>query len=129
MKKITVILLLICYLMPAIGMTVVTHYCGGKLTSVSLQLSGTEKCPCGSKKMKKDCCKTKTCTFKIKDEQQQAPQLSVDFNKTISFQPAIIHTCNATIFCASVEKDFHTHHPPPDKIKQPLYLLNQVFRI
>lgn len=129
MKKITVILLLMCYLIPSIGMTVSAHYCGGKLASVSLQLLGTEKCKCGSKKMKKDCCKTTTCTIQIKSDQQPTPQLEVDFSKTFSVQPAIVQTNITTVFSATVEKDFYQHYPPPLQLKQPLYLLNGVFRI
>lgn len=129
MKRATVILLLVSYLIPAIGITVSAHYCGGKLASVSLELLGTEKCKCGSKKMKKDCCKTKTCTFKIKDEQQQTPQLAIDFSKSFSVHHAIIQNETNSFFSSTVEAELYKHHSPPLLLKQPLYILNSIFRI
>lgn len=127
MKKATVLLLLVFYLIPTIGMTVSAHFCGGKLTSVSMQLLGNEKCPCGSKKMKKDCCKTNT--IKIIHEQQQAPHLSIDFSKLFSVHHAIIQTETNSFFFSIVEAEFYKHHSPALLLKQPLYLINSVFRI
>ncbi len=128
-KRATVILLLVCYLIPAIGVTVFAHYCNGKLSSVSFQLLGTEKCKCDRKKMKKDCCKTVNCKFKIQSEQQQTPKFTIYISKAFSVQPAILHSNNTDVFSAPVEKDFYNQHPPPLQLKQPLYLLNRVFRI
>ena len=77
MKKLIAILLMFLYIIPAIGVTVKTHCCGGKVTSLSLNPFDTKhKCPCGSKKMKKDCCKDETTTFKLDDEQQKTKQIS-----------------------------------------------------
>src|SRR5690606_36904045 len=78
MKRIAVILLVLLYLVPAIGVTVSAHHCGGVITSVSLKmLDFGHKCPCGKLPMKKDCCRDETTTFRLSEEQQktQAPAL------------------------------------------------------
>jgi hypothetical protein len=129
MKKIAIIFLLICYLIPTIGMAVSAHYCGGKLASVSLVLSKAEKCKCGGKTMKKDCCKTNTCNIKIKTDQQSTAQLEIDFNKTFSAQHTIAYPSSTDIFSAASHTDFYKHYLPPRRPAQTLYLLNGVFRI
>ena len=111
------------------GVTITTHYCGGKLASVAVNLSSTQKCACGSKKMKKDCCKTNTCTFSIKDVQQKNAEYTFECNDNFKIQPAITNVANI-IVQPLIEKDnFSNHHYPPDEITHSLYLLNQVFRI
>ncbi len=91
MKRVFVLLLTLFYLMFTSGMTISAHYCGGKLTSVSLLRLGKEKCPCGSKKMKKDCCKTKSCTFKINNR-----PLSFQSTRLSHFQRYILLPIQAT---------------------------------
>jgi hypothetical protein len=130
MKRITVILLMFLYMIPAIGVTVSAHYCGGKVTSVSFNPFDTKhKCPCGSKKMKKDCCKDETTTFKLDDEQQKTKQISCNVVKITDFQPAV--PTNLTFDyhtpLLSTEFDHSTH--PPDDLKHPLYIRHCVFRI
>lgn len=129
MKRVFVLLLTLFYLMFTSGMTISTHYCGGKLTSISLLRLGKEKCPCGSKKMKKDCCKTKSCTFKIKQVQQSTPQLSIDPVKSFSTLHFITYSSHLLISSQKARIELYNHHPPPQNEVQPLYLFNQVFRI
>ncbi len=128
MKRAAVILITILYLLPVIGMTVSAHYCCGKLSSVSLNFLGKGKCPCGTKKMKKNCCKTKTCLLSIKDVQQNSPQLAIDFSKSFSFVPCVITTNPVVLHSTTFLIPFCNNLPLP-KIKQPLYLSNKVFRI
>ncbi|QQS28964.1 MAG: hypothetical protein IPM47_19355 [Sphingobacteriales bacterium] len=132
MKKIAVILLMFLYLIPAIGVTISTHYCGGKVTSVSFNPFDTKhKCPCGSKKMKKNCCKDETTTFKLEDEQRKTQQVFCNFIKIkiSDFQPAL--TSNLTFNYRSpllfTEFDHSAH--PPDDLKHPLYIRHRVFLI
>lgn len=130
MKRITVILLMFLYLLPAIGVTVSAHYCGGKVTSVSFNPFDTKhKCPCGSKKMKKDCCKDETKTFKLKNEQQKAHQFTLKVFKVFTFQPVLVDNFTFSYQQPLILNDYSTTDHPPDNIKHPLYIRHCVFRI
>ncbi|HET6243110.1 MAG: hypothetical protein H0V01_07615 [Bacteroidetes bacterium] len=130
MKRIAIILLMFLYLIPAIGVTVAAHYCGGKIASVSINSFDTKhKCPCGSKKMAKDCCKNKTTTIKFDDEQQKTQQVLCNSMKVTDFQPALLNNLNFDYHSPllSTEFDHSTHRP--DDLKHPLYIRQCVFRI
>ena len=130
MKKITVILLMFLYLIPAIGVTVSAHYCGGKVTSVSLNPFDTKhKCPCGSRKMPKNCCKDETTTIKLADEQQKTQQISCNVVKFTDFQPAIPTNLTFDNHTPLLSTEFDRSTHPPDDLKHPLYIRHCVFRI
>jgi hypothetical protein len=130
MKRIVVISLMFLYLITAIGLTVSSHYCDGKITSVSFNPLETEhKCSCGSKKMKKGCCKDETTTIKLSEEQQKTQQFISNIVKVADFQPAI-STNLAFDYCSpllSTDLNYNLH--PPDDIKHPLIVRYRVFRI
>lgn len=129
MKRITIILLLICYLIPSIGLSVTTHYCGGKLASISILNIKSPTCRCGKKPMKKGCCKDKATILKIKDTQQFSKQVSLSASKTFTFQPlySVLTDLNSSITTYKLNIPFA--HPPPLQKSEPLYLLNRVFLI
>lgn len=130
MKRITIILLMFLYLIPAIGVTVSAHHCGGKITSVSLKiLDFGHKCPCGKKPMKKNCCKDETKTFKLKSEQQKAHQYSLKVFKTFTVQPALVENFTFCYQEPLVLSEFSTVDHPPNDLKHPLYIRYRVFRI
>lgn len=129
MKRITVILLMFLYLIPAVGVTVSAHYCGGKITSVKLKLIDTHKCPCGKKPMKKDCCKDVTKIFKLKNEQQKAHQFTLKVFKEFTFQPVLADNFTFCYQQPITASNFGDSSPPPDNIKHPLYIQHRVFRI
>ncbi len=121
---------MLLYLIPAIGVTISAHYCGGKIASVSINPFDTKhKCPFGSKKMAKDCCKDKTTTIKFDDEQQKKQQVFYYSMKVTNFQPALLNNLTFDYhspFCLT-EFDHSTH--PPDDLKQPFYIRHCVLRI
>lgn len=130
MKRIVIILLMFFYLIPTIGVTVSAHYCGGKVTSVSFMAFDTKhKCPCGSKKMPKDCCKDETTTIKLDDEQQKNQPAFSYVVEILDFQPALTtnFTYNYRTPLLSTDFDHSTH--PPDDLKHPPYIRHRVFRI
>lgn len=130
MRRITVILLVLLYLVPSIGVTVSTHYCGGRVTSVSIKfLDNRHKCPCGSKKMKKGCCKDEASYFKLSDEQQKTQKLSCAFVKINDHQPPVSNQLSLFYETPLLLQPFnHTTHPP-DIFKPPLYIRHCVFLI
>lgn len=115
--------------MPAIGINISVHYCVGEIVSVSIGSSNTDKCVCGSKKMKKNCCQNKNFSFKLKDNQQKEPQFSLNTVKSFDFRPALLSTFAFHYQPTFVENVLYNSHHPPNNLKQPLYILNQVFRI
>lgn len=127
MKKIIILLLLVSYLLPTFGITIASHYCGNKRTSISIKLIGTERCACGSKKMKKNCCKTIFHTFNINDRQEQTEALQLNFNNEASAAPQ--YKTIIPVWKLATHHSFLHYHYLKNQVKQPLYLMNQTFRI
>lgn len=129
MKRFFVILLMFLYMIPAIGVNVSMHYCGGELTSISHGLSEKKKCQCSPNKMKKGCCEDKQQTFKIDDSQQKAELVSPKFNNAFVLQvekPLVFQKPTAY---KSIGRVGYSIFHPPNLYREPLYLLNSVFRI
>ena len=130
MKKIIVIFLMFLYLIPANGVSISAHYCGGKVTSFSFNPFDTKhKCPCGSKKMSKDCCKDETATIKLDDEHQKTQQVFCNTIKVSDFQPALSTNLTFDYQTSLISTEFDHSIHPPDDLKHPLYIRYQVFRI
>ncbi|NDA98228.1 MAG: hypothetical protein EBY31_03365, partial [Flavobacteriia bacterium] len=79
LNRIFAILLAFIYLIPAIGISVNKHYCGGKLASVDIGIGHKDNCPCGNKPMKKGCCKNETQFFKFKQPSNSIPHVELKF--------------------------------------------------
>ncbi len=91
MKNILVILLLGIYTTFNLGLVVNTHYCCGKIASVSINKTSKNGCgTCGKKTMTKDCCKD-TQTQLSMDDTQRSPQSNVEFPAcTLVYTPFVI---------------------------------------
>ncbi|MFL5751842.1 MAG: HYC_CC_PP family protein [Bacteroidia bacterium] len=83
MKRITLIFILFFYLFSTTGIAVNIHYCGGRVSSVDFILKAKDSCPCGSKKVKKSCCKDKKHFFKVKDSHKVADKNKLNLNHSI----------------------------------------------
>lgn len=129
MKKFFITLLMLLYLIPAIGVNVSAHYCGGELASVSHNFSEKKKCMCNPKKMKKGCCEDKQQTFKIDDTQQKAELLSQKCNGSFYFPVAIPAIFQIPTVFKSIDRVNYASFHPPNLFKRSIYLLNSVFRI
>lgn len=131
MKKLITIILAFFYLASTAGVTLNHHYCGGKLASVNIVFLDTEhKCGCGSKKMKKGCCKNKTQYLKVNAHQKNNNSIAVPTIKKIEdFFFSLVPNSN-TISSAFLNKSkFREAYSTPVVSENPVYLLNQVFRI
>ncbi len=128
MKRVIAILLIVFYLVPAIGITVNKHYCGGKLASVKIVFGDTHSCPCGSKPMKKDCCKDKTGFLQQKNDAGKTFQFVFKTapQKISPFAVAQVVTLPSAQFIITAA-DYY--HPLPYKPKAPIYLLDRVLLI
>ena len=129
MKRLTVILLLFCYMIPAVGLSVTVHYCGGKFTSISVLASDNPKCACGKKAIKKHCCKDETTIFKIKDTQNLSKTLTPSFSQKFLFLPHSFQVNNHRFPEVSLVSTIPFLHPPPLQKSRSLFLLHGVFLI
>ncbi|HLF51931.1 HYC_CC_PP family protein [Flavobacterium sp.] len=129
MKKYFTIMLLFLYLIPAIGVNMSAHYCGGELASVSHKFSENKPCSCSPKKMKKGCCEDKQQTLKMDNSQQKAELLSQKFNPSFQFQLTVPATFQIPVVFESIARVDYTLFHPPNLFKRPIYLLNSVLRI
>ena len=118
------------YLVPAIGITVSAHFCGSNITWVSFNFKNEEhKCACGSKKMKTDCCKDEVAFIKLDNEQRHSAH---DFNITApTFTALIPHQANVFngMLLSGLNPIQAVCLPPPDNIKQALYISYCTFLI
>ncbi len=129
MKKTAITFLLLLYLTPTFGVNVTVHYCGGEISSIFFGKTSDNKCACGVKKMKKNCCEDKNSSCQVNDDHAKPQQFSISPSKTFdiqAIQPLIFQLTN--VFFPLITPDDYFHHPPDNK-KQPLYILNQVFLI
>ncbi len=128
LKRIFLVCMLFLYLMPTMGIHVMVHLCGEKVSAISLGWKNS-KCECETKKTKGNCCEDKVAFFKIKDEHQKIPAIVFQvFKEKVTPIFAVIQ-CALGIY-------HHTNHSrlsfpshPPSKLQQSLYLILQVIRI
>ena len=123
MKGITIIALIFIYAMSMFGISVKEFYCCGKLTSVTVSLSGSEKSKCS----KEGCCKAKKQYFKVNDTHLPTAHIASLRN----FHTDLFLTYNPipTFLKAEQPAIINGSHAPPLFDSVPLYLSNCVFRI
>ena len=130
MKRIFVAIILVIYTLPAIGLYISVHYCGGEIASVSLGWEKSVKCPCGKKgKEIPGCCEDKDISIKLHDDQHKGESHVFDILRIYKtpipqdFLTAFLnpHSNDQTI--VPVE------YPPPNPDSCPHWLRNRVLRI
>jgi hypothetical protein len=128
MKKL-IIILLFCYLIPTLGISITLHYCSNQLMSFSLNSPDKDSCICGSEKIKMPCCKNKTLTF----VNENHPPLTSDFSLNFKFffklklicSTPLIDPFNYSLLSFIINT---TKSPPADQFKN-LIILHRVLRI
>src|ERR1700748_2631039 len=106
MRRIIAIPLLVLYITAVSGMMIQLHFCGSKLLSWKVNESDA-KCCCESSSSKKtepattakqiksngdDCCKSKTITLKIQQDQNRANELQLQLASLQIATPVLYHT-------------------------------------
>ena len=93
LKKITTILFLFIYFVLTVGMTVSTHFCGGKITSVQMLpfMHKEDTCGCDDSAIPDGCCKTEIKTVHINGE-----QIAVQVEQPSSYQTDIALWANVS---------------------------------
>jgi len=137
MKRILSLIIMVLYLFPAFGITVSTHYCGGKLADVSLFGSKSKmNCSCGAITSenrvlaKRKCCEQ--LTYSLKLENQQLKQSTVSFKSPDAgilkeqqsyrfdfVRPALIVPAKAA--------PNYSPELPPGRYNAPIYIQNDSF--
>ncbi|MPT35129.1 MAG: hypothetical protein E2604_08570 [Flavobacterium sp.] len=130
MKKFLLTLLMLLYLIPAVGVNLSAHFCGQELASIHHSVTDADKCLCGIQPMKKSCCEDKQLQFKIDDNQQKAELLSPKFSNPFHVPFTIPAILELTFVYPRNENRNHSFYNPPEPYyKQDIYLLNNVLRI
>lgn len=130
MKKFLVTLLMLLYLIPAVGVTFSAHFCGEELASISHSVTEAEKCLCGMQPMKKSCCEDKQLQIKMDDNQQKTELLSPKFSNPFHILFSIPSVLEIPfVFQSNNDRNHSFYNPPQLFFKRHIYLLNNVLRI
>jgi len=91
--KVSISICAIFYLLFSLGLTVNTHYCGGKLQSISFVNTIKECAKCGSKKMQ-GCCKDISQTFQIDNDHQSKESVKLVLNSAENSKDIFSELCS-----------------------------------
>jgi hypothetical protein len=135
MKRILSLIIMLLYLLPALGMTVSTHYCGGKLADVSLFGSKPKmNCSCGAMTPKKVLVKRKCCEqviYSLKLDNQQLKQSALDHknpdHKVFAEKQSDFGFIRNTISVIPEVALSYSPNLPPGRYKEPIYIQNDSF--
>ncbi len=137
MKRILSLIIMVLYLLPALGMTVSTHYCGGKLADVSLFGSKPKMtCSCGAMTpknkilVKRKCCEQ--VVFSLKLDNQQLKQSTLDHkspNAVLAEKQFDFGFIRNTIIVTPKVALSYSPDLPPGRYKEPIYIQNDSFLI
>jgi hypothetical protein len=122
MKKTTTIFFLFIYFILTVGMTVSTHFCGGKITSVQVLpfIPKEDTCGCDDTTTTDDCCKTEIKTVHLNDD-----QITVQSEQPSSPQTDIALWADASFEALYSSNFFHTIVPASSPPESPLsYILH-----
>lgn len=130
MKKITVIILMICYLAVTAGVVINFHYCMDRLASAKLFEKKANKCgKCGMHTENSNgCCRDEVKIVKMEEDQQ----VTVEFSYSLPSIEALTHETSEFIITSFYNVPVTRHyqnHSPPLLSAQDTYLQNSVFRI
>ena len=126
MKRVICILLLAFYTTFNIGLVMNTHYCGGKISSVSLfsPQTSTSCGLCGKKPMPKGCCQDKQTQISIDDEQMSS-HTNFDFSNFSSILLALLpsyYTIDTPDYAISNQHNHQFYVFETGPPKTPLYI-------
>ncbi|WP_306639760.1 HYC_CC_PP family protein [Sanyastnella coralliicola] len=134
MKKVLAIFLSVLMLTSNVGITLATHYCGGKAVKTSIML-GQEDLSCGMTEMEpycekhhesptitsKSCCENQYVRFEIEDDYRSSSIVEIPLQ--IGFIAAfIIGYINLYFFDASTEAEYLKYSPPLLDLDIPVFI-------
>jgi hypothetical protein len=130
MRKLSVFILLLCYLAFSSGVIINSHYCMNKLASTQLFSTGTKECgKCG---MHIDdshgCCRDEVKVVKMEDDQKVAAALAFDIQALTPLAQLPSEFIVTSFYNVPLEA-YTSFQPPPLLADQDICLQNCVFRI
>ena len=130
MKKITVVILLLCYLAVSAGVIVNFHFCMDELASARLYEKKAKKCgKCGMHTENSNgCCRDEVKIIKMDDDQK----VTLSFSYSLPALETPDHETSQFIIASFYNVPLIRHykaHAPPLISAQDTYLQNSVFRI
>lgn len=128
MKKAGLILLILIYSLSSFGLTVKEFYCCGRLESISVIFANIEKSVPGSDDSKRDCCKTKYHSFKVKDHHVAATQIDAPLNVFTDLSNSLVSFLPNSLDIME-PKVVNVSHSPPLQLNNPIYISICIFRI
>lgn len=123
-------MLIVFYTLQTAGISISVHYCGKKISSVSVfENKSSKKCKCSTKKMKPGCCKDKTEIIKLTSFQQKSDNNinSSAFAKSIS--AILIINSNLNFIKKDLSRNNNYNSKPPNDLSHPVYIRNRVLTI
>ena len=126
MKRIAIISILMLYTVFSTGFSVYTHYCAGKLASISIFTPDKKGCgKCGIQ-ISKDCCKDKQYSISLDDSQihHKSNFVFADYSNIIAILPSYTYEVQpqfSLINSNSVKLYSYKNGPP----KTPIYIQNR----
>ncbi|MDB5019563.1 MAG: hypothetical protein JWQ28_690 [Pedobacter sp.] len=125
MKRTTLIILMVMYLLSTVGFGVNRFYCCGKLAAVDLILASSNSEHQDSEK--DNCCKNEKQSFKIKDNHVKVS--SITLNQPLSVIMPSTFRYEAVVIAATLNSNAYHDSTPPLSSEIPIYTLNCTYRI
>ena len=138
MKRIISLIIMVLYLLPALGITVSSHYCGGRLADVSLFGSKPKmSCVCGVTAPKNNvhfkgkCCEQVVYSLKLDNQQikQSALDLKIPDPGVLGEKHSDFLFVRNQVIVPSESALSYTPDLPPGRFKEPIYIQNDSFLI
>ena len=130
MKKVTVVILLFCYLAASAGIIVNYHFCMDRLASAKLFEKKSKICgKCGMHfENSNGCCHDEVTILKMEDDQKVTESFSFSLPALEPLSLAPSDFIITSFYNAPLTGHYQSHAPPIES-GQNIHLLNSVFRI
>jgi len=128
-QKLFLFFLLTAFTLSSTGAKVNIHFCGGKIKAITFFGGFKNKTCCGTKKMKKGCCKDKKVELKKADAKSHVDQFHSASSYVLqAVLPTEYPAFQTQILFAVSQQDYMTRPPPPGN-RSPLYIQYSSFII
>ncbi len=133
MKRFITSIVLVIYMVAAVGVSFSFHYCGGHYQSVQLGGENVKGCcdDVGTESEDTDCCSNKVVKIDCKDAHSASEYVDiVSFAHDVALLPTLWNFYNTVSSLVSVTQEHRPiRGPAPPLITIPLFILHRVLRL